>query len=119
MKEENIVRDKSYQFAKRIVKLYKFLCENKKEYAISKQILRSGTSIGANIAESQYGQSRQDFAAKLSIAQKEAGETEFWLKLLTDEEYIPPQLGESLLFECRELIKLLQTITKTLYNKMT
>ena len=117
MKEENTIRDKSYQFARRIVKLYKFLCEEKKEYVLSKQILRSGTSIGANIAESQYGQSRQDFAAKLSIAQKEAGETEFWLMLLTDEEYLSRQMGESLLNDCRELIMILQSITKTLYNK--
>ena len=117
MKEDNVIRDKSYQFARRIVKLYKFLCEDKKEFILSKQILRSGTSIGANIAESQYGQSRQDFAAKLSIAQKEAGETEFWLRLLTDEKYLSKQMGESLLTDCRELIMILQSITKTLYNK--
>ena len=117
MKVENAIRDKSYQFARRIVKLYKFLCEERKEFVLSKQILRSGTSIGANIAESQYGQSRQDFAAKLSIAQKEAGETEFWLKLLTDEEYLSKSLGESLLTDCRELIRVLQSITKTLYKK--
>ena len=117
MKEDNVIRDKSYQFARRIVKLYKFLCEDKKEFILSKQILRSGTSIGANIAESQYGQSRQDFAAKLSIAQKEAGETEFWLRLLTDEKYLSKQMGESLLIDCRELIMILQSITKTLYNK--
>ena len=117
MKEDNVIRDKSYQFARRIVKLYKFLCEDKKEFILSKQILRSGTSIGANIAESQYGQSRQDFAAKLSIAQKEAGETEFWLRLLSDEKYLSKQMGESLLTDCRELIMILQSITKTLYNK--
>lgn len=117
MKEENAVRDKSYAFARRCVKLYKYLCNEKKEYILSKQLLRSGTSIGANIAESQFGQSKQDFAAKLSIAQKEAGESEFWIRLLGDEDYITPTQCESMLADCRELIKLLQSITKTLYNK--
>lgn len=117
MKEENVVRDKSYMFARRCVKLYKYLCEEKKEYVISKQLLRSGTSIGANIAESQFGQTKMDFASKLSIAQKEAGETEFWLRLLGDEEYISKVQAESMLADCRELIKLLQAITKRLYNK--
>ena len=117
MKEENAVRDKSYLFARRCVKLYKYLCEEKNEYILSKQLWRSGTSIGANIAESQYGQSRQDFAAKLSIAQKEAVETEFWLRLLGDEEYITDKQAESMLTDCKELIKLLQSITKLLYKK--
>lgn len=116
MKEDNIVRDKSYAFARRCVRLYKYLCEEKKEFILSKQLVRCGTSIGANIIEGQFGQSRADFAAKLSIAQKEAGETEFWLKLLTDEEYITHSQGESMLADCRELIKLLQAITKTLYK---
>lgn len=117
MKEGNAVRDKSYAFARRCVKLYKYLCEEKKEYILSKQLLRSGTSIGANIAESQYGQTKMDFASKLSIAQKEAGETEFWLKLLGDEDYITESQAESMLKDCRELVKLLQSITKTLYQK--
>lgn len=117
MKEESAVRDKSYEFARRCVKLYKYLCEEKKEYILSKQLLRSGTSIGANIAESQYGQTKMDFASKLSIAQKEAGETEFWLKLLGDEDYITESQAESMLKDCRELVKLLQSITKTLYQK--
>ncbi|MDE6309636.1 MAG: four helix bundle protein [Muribaculaceae bacterium] len=117
MKRENVVRDKSYAFARRCVRLYKYLCDEKKEYVLSKQLLRSGTSIGANIAESQYGQSKLDFASKLSIAQKEAGETEFWIRLLGDEDYITKEQSESLLIDCRELIRLLQSITKTLYNK--
>ena len=117
MKQDNAVRDKSYAFARRCVKLYKYLCEEKKEYILSKQLLRSGTSIGANIAESQYGQTKADFASKLSIAQKEAGETEFWLRLLGDEEYITKVQYDSMLADCRELIRLLQSITKTLYNK--
>ena len=117
MKSENAIRDKSYAFASRFVKLYKYLCEEKKEYVLSKQLLRSGTSIGANIAESQYGQTKSDFASKLSIAQKEAGESEFWLRLLGDEEYISKTQAESMLADCRELIRLLQSITKTLYQK--
>ena len=117
MKQENAVRDKSYAFARRCVRLYKYLCEEKKEYILSKQLLRSGTSIGANIAESQYGQTKLDFASKLSIAQKEAGETEFWLRLLGDEGYITDIETESMLTDCRELLKLLQSITKTLYQK--
>ncbi len=117
MKQDNVIRDKSYAFARRCVKLYKYLCEEKKEYILSKQLLRSGTSIGANIAEGQYGQTKADFASKLSIAQKEAGETEFWLRLLGDEGYLTKAQYDSMLADCRELIRLLQSITKTLYNK--
>lgn len=117
MKQENAVRDKSYAFARRCVRLYKYLCEEKREFILSKQLLRSGTSIGANIAESQYGQTKLDFASKLSIAQKEAGETEFWIRLLGDEDYITKAQADSMLADCTELIKLLQSITKTLYNK--
>lgn len=106
MKQENAVRDKSYAFVRRCVKLYKYLCEEKKEYILSKQLLRSGTTIGANIAESQYGQTKADFASKLSIAQKEAGKSEFWLRLLGDEEYITKAQSESMLKDCRELIRL-------------
>lgn len=106
MKQENAVRDKSYALARRCVKLYKYLCEEKKEYILSKQLLRSGTTIGANIAESQYGQTKADFASKLSIAQKEAGKSEFWLRLLGDEEYITKAQSESMLKDCRELIRL-------------
>ena len=117
MKQENAIRDKSYAFARRCVRLYKYLCAEKKEFILSKQLLRSGTSIGANIAESQFGQTKMDFASKLSIAQKEAGETEFWLRLLGDEEYITADQAKSMLTDCRELIRMLQSITKTLYNK--
>jgi len=117
MKHENAVRDKSYAFARRCVRLYKYLCEEKREYILSKQLLSSGTSIGANIAESQYGQTKLDSASKLSIAQKEAGETEFWLRLLGDEDYITKEQADSMLTDCTELIRLLQSITKTLYNK--
>ena len=87
-KRENVLRDKSYKFALRIVKLYKHLAEEKKEYVLSKQILRLGTSIGANIAEGNQAQSKPDFIHKLSIAHKESFETEYWLCLLRDGEFI-------------------------------
>ncbi len=86
--KENGVQDKSLLFAKRIVLLYRYLCEQKKEYVLSKQILRSGTSIGANIAEAQYASSRKDFLNKLYIALKETAETLYWLELLSSCEYL-------------------------------
>jgi len=82
-KKENILVDKSYSFALRIIKLYKYLCENKKEFVLGKQVLRSGTSIGANIEEACGGQSRKDFYAKINIAHKECRETNYWLRLLS------------------------------------
>lgn len=85
---ENIIVIKSYDFAIQIVKLYKYLVEIKKEYTLSKQLLRSGTSIGANIEEAQGGQSRKDFFAKLTVSYKEARETKYWLRLLTDSHYL-------------------------------
>ena len=117
MKDENAIRDKSKAFAIRCIRLYKYLTEEKREFVLSKQLLRSGTSIGANVREAIFGQSRSDFASKLSIAQKEAGETEYWLELLEASEYINDTQSESMLYDCREIIKLLQSITKTLYNK--
>lgn len=118
MKSENAIRDKSRAFAIRCVNLYKFLKEEQGEYIMSKQVLRSGTSIGANIAEGIFAQSRPDFAAKLSIAQKEAGETAYWLDILRETDYITASQFESLNNDCNEILKLLQTITKTLYNKL-
>ena len=109
----NILREKSYAFALRIVKLYKFLTEDKKEYILSKQILRSGTSIGANIAEASQGQSKADFVHKLSISLKEAFETQYWLELLRDGEYLEPRLAESLILDCCELQKILTASIKT------
>ncbi len=87
--KENALKDKSYKFALRIVKLYKHLSEERKEFVLSKQILRSGTSVGANIAEGNQAQSKPDFVHKLSIAHKESFETDYWLNLLRDGEYIP------------------------------
>ena len=95
--KNNILIDKSIAFAARIVKLNKYLLEQKKEHIISKQIIRSGTSIGANINEANYGQSKADFISKMHIALKETAETEYWLRLLTLSEYIDEKLSKSLL----------------------
>ncbi len=114
--KDNIVRDKSYKFALKIIKLYKFLSKTKNEFELSKQILRSGTSIGANIEEAIGGQSKKDFIAKLSIAYKEARETHYWLRLLYDSDYIDHKAFVSIIDECDELLKLLGSIQKTIKN---
>jgi four helix bundle protein len=103
---ESVLKNKSYQFALRIIKLYKFMVAEKSEFVLSKQILRSGTSI---VEEAKQGQSKADFIHKLSIAQKEAFETDYWLRLLRDSEYLTETQAESLLSDCRELQKLLTT----------
>ena len=118
MKEGNIVRDKSYAFAIRIVKLSKYLIEEKKEYIYSKQIGRSGSSIGANVEEALGGQTDREFYSKLTISYKEARETHFWIRLLRDTDYIETKLAESLLTDCDELLRLLGSITKTLREKL-
>ena len=105
--KENLLKTKSLAFSVRIVGLYRYLTEQKKEYILSKQILRSGTSIGANIYEANYGQSKVDFAAKLQIALKEAAETEYWLLLLTQTNYLEESMGKSLNEDCLELKRLL------------
>lgn len=111
--KENPLKDKSYKFALRIVKLYKFLAEEKKEYVLAKQVLRSGTSIGANVAEGSQAQSKADFIHKLSIAHKESFETEYWLCLLRDAEFISEKQAESLINDCKELQKILTTSIET------
>ena len=116
MKEENIIQEKSYAFAVRIVKLYKYLYEEKQEYTLSKQLLRSGTSIGANIEEAIGAQSKKDFYAKLTISYKEARETHYWLRLLTDTEYITKTQSISLLNDTEELLKIIGSIQKTIRN---
>ena len=117
--ERNITLNKSLEFAIRIVKLYKYLCEDKKEYLISKQLLRCGTSIGANINEAQAGQTKKDFIAKMSIASKEARETKYWIDLLIATDYLSKEdkHTKSLLLEIEELIKLLTSIVKTSQTK--
>ena len=117
MKENNVVKEKSYQFAIRIVKLFKYLSEEKKEFTLSKQILKSGTAIGALIREGEQAESKMDFIHKFAIALKEANETNYWLNILKDTEYIDNIMFKNLNFECLELIKLLTSIIKTLKNK--
>ena len=110
--KENAIKDKSYQFALKIIRFSKFLIENKKEYVIAKQILRSGTSIGAMVEESNRAESKADFIHKLSIANKEANETHYWLRLLKDSEITGSQ-HLPLHDDCEELIRLLTAIIKS------
>ena len=110
---ESILKDKSYLFAIRIVKLYQYLCVEKKELVLSKQVLRSGTAIGALVREAEFGQSRADFRSKMSIALKEANETDYWLNLLKDTGYINEKMFESISLDCLELIKILVSTVKT------
>ena len=105
--KENLLIDKSLAFASRIIKLYQYLTTAKQELVISKQIVRSGTSIGANINETNYGQSKADFISKMHIALKETSETEYWLRLLTMSEYLTNDMGDSLLTDCLELKRML------------
>lgn len=110
---ENIIQEKSYKFALRIVKLYQHLLNEKREFVLSKQILKSGTSIGANIEEAIGGQSKADFIAKIQIALKEARESNYWIRLLTDSNYLEKKISESLMNDSEELIKILVSILKT------
>lgn len=113
VKKKNPLLDKSLLFAARIVKLNKYLTKEKKEHIISKQIVRSATSIGANANEAIYGQSKADFIAKLQISLKETAETEYWLRLLILSEYITDKEGNSLLDDCLEIKRILISTLKT------
>ena len=115
---ENPVADKSYSFALQIVEFYKQSTEGKYDKPLSKQLLRSGTSIGANINEAQYGQSKADFIAKLHIALKETAETEYWLRLLRKSDYLDEKLYESLLSDCLELKRILIASLNTAKENM-
>ena len=115
--KENVLIDKSVLFAARILKLNKYLVKEKKEYVISKQIVRSGTSIGANINEANYGQSKADFISKMHIALKETAETEYWIRLLVMSEYIDEKTGDSLLKDCIELKRILIASVNTAKEK--
>ncbi len=117
MKEYNSILIKSKQFALRIIRLYKYLCDRKKEFVLSKQILRSGTSIGANAKEASVAQSKADFYAKLSISLKEAAETEYWLEILHESENIDDKQFESINGDCTEILKILTSILKTRQQK--
>ena len=113
MKKENILLEKSLIFASRIVKLYKYLVKEKHESIISKQIIRSATSIGANANEAVYGISKADFIAKLQISLKETAETEYWLRLLILSEYLTEKEGNSLLGDCLEIKRILISTLNT------
>lgn len=114
MRGDNIVLDKSYQFSLRTVALFRYLTTEKKEYPLSKQLLRSGTSIGANMEEAAGGSSRNDFKAKLDIPHKEARETKYWLRLLRDSTILETKAADSMIQDCEELLKLLVAILKSL-----
>ena len=116
MKSENIVQTKSYDFALKIIKVYKYLSQEKKEFVLSKQLLRSGTSIGANIEESIGGQSKADFFAKITIAYKETRESKYWVRLLRDSDYLTIDQYDDLLNDLEELLKIIGSIQKAIRN---
>ena len=110
--KDNIIIEKTLNFAVRIVNLYKYLCKEKNEHIMSKQLLRSGTSVGANVKEAEYGQSKADFISKMSIALKETSETGYWLELLYKTEYLTEEQYKSIENDYAELMKLLTNIVK-------
>ena len=110
----NIALEKSRSFAIRVYNLYKYLCNEKHEYTMAKQLLRCGTSIGANLTEAQYSISRKEFLAKVHISLKECAETEYWLDLLKETGLLTPNEHESIVKDCKELLRLLISTTKTL-----
>ena len=110
---EKVIQTKSFQFALRIVKLCRYLQDTKREFIMSKQLLRCGTSIGANVAESEHAQSRADFCSKLNIALKEAAETDYWLRLLYESDYLTESEFQSVYADCKEIERLLAAIVKT------
>ena len=118
MKTNNIIQEKSFSFAVRIVKACRYLRENSNEYVLSKQLLESGTSIGANVEEAIGGQSKADFFAKLTISYKEARETLYWIKLLNATEYLSDNISLSLMNDCEELCKIISRIQITTKNNM-
>ena len=117
IKKESVLKIKSYKFAVRIVRLSQYLQHDKKEFVLNKQILRSGTAVGAIIREAEFAQSPADYINKFSIALKEANETDYWLALLNDTEYIEDKLYESMSNDCKELISILVSTIKTLKTK--
>ena len=118
MEQEKTVKFKSKKFSVRVVNLYKYLCDEKKEFVLSKQILRSGTSIGANVAESECAISEKDFLSKIYIALKECVETIYWLDLLFDTDYLSKEQYDSVKADCEEIRKMLSSTTKTLNSKL-
>ncbi len=114
---KSVVKEKSYLFALRIIRLYQFLSDTKKEFVLSKQVLRCGTSVGALIREAEQAESKPDFIHKMAIALKEANETDYWLSLLKDTGYIEKKMFESMDKDCREITALLTAIIKTTKSK--
>ncbi|MBL7128293.1 MAG: four helix bundle protein [Ignavibacteria bacterium] len=117
MVKDNMLKTKSYEFALRIIKLYEHLKEKNVDYVLAKQVLRSGTSIGANVEEALGGQSKKDFSAKLYIAYKEARETNYWIRILKDSNYLELKLANSLIKDCEEIQKIIAKIQLTLKSK--
>ncbi|PWA04168.1 four helix bundle protein [Flavobacterium psychrotolerans] len=116
MKSDNVIETKSYDFALRIVKVYKYLTQEKKEFVLSKQLLRSGTSIGANIEESIGGQSKADFFAKITIAYKETRESKYWIRLLRDSDYLTVEQSGDLLKDVEKILKIIGSIQMSIRN---
>ena len=115
--KDNLIQRKTYDFALKIIKVYKNLNDEKKEFILSKQLIRSGTSIGANIEEAIGGQSEKDFISKLSIAYKEARETKYWIKLLYDSKYIESVVFEDLINDIDVILRVIGSIQKTMKNR--
>ncbi|MDD5289854.1 MAG: four helix bundle protein [Patescibacteria group bacterium] len=115
---ENILKDKTYKFAIRSINLYKYLCDKKREFVMSKQVLRSGTSMGALVREAEFAQSKADFINKMSVALKEANETRYWIDLLKETNYINLEMYESIKADCEEILKLLVSTVKTAKNNL-
>ncbi len=118
MKEGNVIQLKSYCFALRIIKFYNYLIKEKKEFVLSKQVLRSGTSIGANIEEVIGAQSKKYFFSKITIAYKEARETRYWIKLISDSDLVERKFLRSLIDDCEEICKIIGSIQKTIKNNL-
>ncbi|MBQ8360749.1 MAG: four helix bundle protein [Bacteroidaceae bacterium] len=117
-KNNNVTQQKTYAFAIRIVNLYRYMCKEQYEYILSKQLLRSGTAVGAIVSEGVHAQSRADFLNKMNVALKEAQESEFWIRLLHDTDYLTDEMFESIHEDCVEIVKLLTSIVKTLKDSM-
>lgn len=115
---ENVVKIKSFAFAVRVVKLYQFMCEQKKEFVLSKQLLRSGTSVGAMVREAEHAETKNDFKHKMGIAQKEINEAIYWLELLKETDYLTQEQFESINNDAVEIIKLITAILKSAKNNI-
>ena len=116
--KENVIVDKSKKFALRIIRMYRYLCDKKKEFVLSKQVLRSGTSIGVNVREAERGQSKADFMAKMSIALKEADETLYWLELLHESDLLSANEFSGIYNDGQEIVRILVSITQTSKRKL-